>query len=110
MRGIIVHPGATARPAAPPPVPASPTAPIVSGYRSAKCAVPGTGASATPVVIAGCDGSTAQDWTIEADGTIQADGKCLDIYRQGEASKTPVDLYACTGGAKQQWKIPSAAP
>ena len=51
----------------------SPAGPIVSGYRSTKCAVTSGGSDAndTPVVIGDCDGSAAQDWTIEADGTIQ---------------------------------------
>jgi hypothetical protein len=62
----------------------------------------GSDASDTPVVIADCDGSAAQDWSFEA-ATIQSGGKCLDIYRQGKANKTPVDLYTCTGGANQEW-------
>src|SRR6202050_601276 len=91
--------GASARP---PPRPAGPS---VSGYRSTKCAVTSGGSDAndTPVVIGDCDGSAAQDWTIQADSTIQAGGKCLDIYRDEKTNKAPVELWTCTGGANQQW-------
>ena len=111
---------ATAAPAAGPAIPvgsqshgrvgtpaaqSSPAGPIVSGYRSTKCAVTSgdSDANDTPVVIGDCDGSAAQDWTIEADGTIQAGGKCLDIYRDEKTNKAPVELWTCTGGANQQW-------
>jgi len=94
-RGLVVTPAAQS----------SPAGPIVSGYRSTKCAVisGGSDANDTPVVIGDCDGSPAQDWTIEAGGTIQAGGKCLDIYRDEKTNKAPVELWTCTGGANQQW-------
>jgi hypothetical protein len=93
--GLVVTPAAQS----------SPAGPIVSGYRSTKCAVisGGSDANDTPVVIADCDGSAAQDWTTEAGGTIQAAGKCLDIYRDEKTNKAPVELWTCTGGANQQW-------
>ena len=79
--------------------------PIVSGYRATLC-VADRGDSAvndTPVVIAGCDGSPGQDWTVTSSGTLQVNGKCLDIYRDEKTNKAPVELWTCTGGANQQW-------
>ena len=89
----------------------SPAGPLVSGYQRAKCAVTrgGSDASGTAVVVSDCDGSAAQDWTIEADGTIRAGGMCLDVLSQGTANKTPVDLNACTGGASQHWRTAGGA-
>jgi hypothetical protein len=80
--------------------------PIVSGYRATLC-VADRGDSAvndTPVVIAGCDGSPGQDWTVTSSGTLQVNGKCLDIYRDEKTNKAPVELWTCTGGANQQWQ------
>ena len=79
--------------------------PIESGYHAGKC-VADTGDSAankTPITIAPCDGSPGQDWTVTGTGTLQVNGKCLDIYRQRKTNKAPVELYRCTGGANQQW-------
>ena len=79
--------------------------PIVSGYRAALC-VADSGDSAandTPITIATCDGSPGQDWTVTSTGTLQVNGKCLDIYRDEKTSKAPVELWTCTGGANQQW-------
>jgi alpha-tubulin suppressor-like RCC1 family protein len=80
--------------------------PIVSGARPALCVTDSdnSAASGTKVVIGPCDGSAAQDWTVDPDGTIRIHGQCLDLYRSGKASKTPVDLFACTGGPGQQWQ------
>jgi hypothetical protein len=53
-----------------------------------------------------CNGSTAQNWTAEADGTIQHDGTsyCLTVAGGGTASGTLIELDSCTAGdASQQW-------
>ncbi|MHA4814464.1 ricin-type beta-trefoil lectin domain protein [Streptomyces aculeolatus] len=63
----------------------------------------GATADGTPVQIYGCNGSTAQRWTVGADGTIRALGKCLDVAGAGTANGTAVQLYACNGTAAQQW-------
>jgi hypothetical protein len=81
------------------------TGPIVSGDRSTKCVTDlanGT-ANNTPIVISDCTGGPEQNWTIEADGSIQINGKCLDIFRDRKANRTPVNLWACHGGPNQQF-------
>jgi beta-glucosidase len=50
-----------------------------------------------------CNGTNAQQWTVEADGTVQALGSCLDVQGGKTASGTPVDLYTCNGTGAQQW-------
>jgi beta-glucosidase len=57
----------------------------------------------TAVDVYTCNGTDGQQWTEEANGTIQADGKCLDVAGGGTASGTLVDLYACNGSGAQVW-------
>jgi glucosylceramidase len=64
----------------------------------------GNAADATAVELYSCNGSDAQNWTAEKDGTIQAMGKCLDVKSAGTADGTAVDLYSCNGTGAQQWK------
>jgi alpha-tubulin suppressor-like RCC1 family protein len=84
----------------------APTGPINSGYHKTVCIDDSNDSAAndTKIVMAGCNGSPEQNWTIEADGTIQVNGKCMDIYRDEKANKAPVELWTCTGGANQQWQ------
>jgi hypothetical protein len=83
------------------------TGPIVSGYRTTKC-IDDLGHSATngtPIVIWDCNSTPEQNFTVEADGTIQVKGKCLDIYR--EQKKSRVELYTCKpagSNANQIWQ------
>jgi hypothetical protein len=52
-----------------------------------------------------CDaGPDSQEWTVEADGTVQIPGgHCLDVYHSGSTNNSPVDLYGCNGSGSQQW-------
>ena len=79
---------------------------IVSGYRKSKCVDDSGGSKVndTKIVMWHCNGSAQQDWTIQADRTIQIYGKCMDIYRDEKTNKAPVELWTCTGGANQQWR------
>ncbi len=61
-------------------------------------------ANDTPIVMWDCNGSAAQHWTIEADGSLRLNGKCMDIYRDEKRDKAPVELWTCTGGANQKWQ------
>jgi hypothetical protein len=83
------------------------TGPVVSGYRATLC-VADSGDSTvndTPITIASCDGSPSQNWTVTGSGTLQVNGKCLDIYRDEKTNNAPVELWTCTGGANQQWRL-----
>lgn len=57
------------------------------------------------VDVFSCNGSAAQKWTVEANGTIQINNQCLDIYQNGVKYGSKVDLYPCNGGKNQQWQI-----
>jgi hypothetical protein len=83
-----------------------PTGPIVSGDHTTTCIDDAGDATAndTKIVLAPCDGSAGQNWTVAADGTIRINGKCMDIYRDEKTSKAPIELWTCTGGANQQWQ------
>jgi beta-glucosidase len=60
-------------------------------------------ANGTAADIYTCNGTNGQQWTEEANGTVQADGKCLDVTGAGTANGTLVDLYACNGTGAQVW-------
>jgi hypothetical protein len=59
--------------------------------------------SGAKVDIWTCSGAAAQNWTIEANGTIQDHGLCLDTQGGVTASGTLVTLDTCTGGTSQVW-------
>jgi Ricin-type beta-trefoil lectin domain len=82
------------------------TGPIVSGLRSTKCVddLGNATANDTPIVISDCNGSPEQAWTVDSDGTLQINGKCLDIYRAEKTNRAPVELWTCHGGVNQQWQ------
>jgi glucosylceramidase len=76
-----------------------------SGYGSMCLDVAGGDATAgTAVDEYTCNGSTAQQWTTDPNGTIQAMDGCLDIVGGGTANGTKVDLYTCNGTGAQVWE------
>ena len=64
-------------------------------------------ADGTPVQVYTCNGTGAQQWTVETNGTVQALGKCLDVSGAGTANGTKVQLYTCNGTGAQQWQAQS---
>ncbi|MFD9800144.1 ricin-type beta-trefoil lectin domain protein, partial [Streptomyces sp. NPDC059071] len=60
-------------------------------------------ADGTPVQLYTCNGTTAQRWTLAADGSVRALGKCLDATGGGTADGTKVQLYTCNGTGAQRW-------
>ena len=82
------------------------TGTIVSGVSSSACMDNnnGSGANGNKVQIWTCDGyAPAQNWTVNANGTITIDGGCLDITGANYNNGTLVELWTCNGGANQQW-------
>jgi hypothetical protein len=55
------------------------------------------------IQIWSCLGDNAQNWTIEPDGTIRIDGKCLVTANNGTSNGTLINLWNCTGDTNQQW-------
>jgi hypothetical protein len=85
--------------------PATPAGPIIAGDNTAKCVDDNSGSSAngTKIEMWDCNGTAAQNWTIETDGTIRINGSCMDIIGAGTANGTLIELWTCNGGANQQW-------
>jgi chitinase len=61
-------------------------------------------ANFNPVQVYTCNGTNAQNWTVESNGTLQVLGGCLDVAGAGTANGTKVDYYPCNGTAAQVWQ------
>jgi beta-glucosidase len=80
----------------------------ITGYEGLCLDVRGaSSADSTPVQVYTCNGTTAQQWTVESNGTVQALGKCLDVTGAGTANGTLVQLYTCNGTGAQSWQAQS---
>ena len=55
-----------------------------------------------------CNGSTAQRWTTNADGTLRAMGKCMDPAGGALTNGTPIQLVTCNGNAVQRFTLSAA--
>jgi hypothetical protein len=83
------------------------TGPIVSGLNSSKCVDNnnGSGANGNKVQIWDCDGNaSAQNWTVNSNGTLAIDGGCMDITGANFSNGTLIELWTCNGGSNQQWQ------
>jgi chitinase len=56
-----------------------------------------------PIQVYTCNGTSAQDWTVNSNGTLTVLGDCLDVAGAGTANGTLVDLYPCNGTGAQSW-------
>jgi hypothetical protein len=56
-----------------------------------------------PIQVYTCNGTDAQQWTVEPNDTLEVLGKCLDVDGAGTANGTTVDLYDCNGTGAQDW-------
>jgi hypothetical protein len=56
-----------------------------------------------PIQVYTCNGTDAQQWTMETNDTLEVLGKCLDVDGAGTANGTTVDLYTCNGTGAQDW-------
>ncbi|MFF5230822.1 ricin-type beta-trefoil lectin domain protein [Dactylosporangium sp. NPDC000521] len=48
-------------------------------------------------------GNSSQRWTVRDDGSVRADGGCLDVANAGTGNGNAVQLYSCNGTAAQKW-------
>jgi chitinase len=60
-------------------------------------------ADSNPIQVYTCNGTAAQQWTVESNGSLQVLGKCLDVSGAGTANGTLVQLYTCNGTGAQSW-------
>ena len=56
-----------------------------------------------PIQVYTCNGTNAQDWTVNSNGTLTVLGDCLDVDAAGTTNGTTVDLYPCNGTGAQSW-------
>lgn len=78
--------------------------PITSGI-TGKCAddsARGT-ADGTHIQLWDCNGTVAQQFTVNTDGSLGVMGGCMDVQSGGTADGTLVQLYQCNGTAAQKW-------
>ncbi|MEV7179978.1 ricin-type beta-trefoil lectin domain protein [Kitasatospora sp. NPDC093679] len=78
---------------------------VLSGTSAGKCLDNdyNTLANGNRVQITDCNSAPAQQWSLNATGTITNQGWCLDAYNNVAADGTKVQLFTCNGGANQQW-------
>jgi beta-glucosidase len=57
-----------------------------------------------PIQVYTCNGTDAQQWTVESNNTLEVLGMCLDVDGAGTANGTLIDLYTCNGTAAQVWE------
>jgi hypothetical protein len=56
-----------------------------------------------PIQVYTCNGTSAQQWTVASNSTLQVLGKCLDVNGGDTGNGTVVDLYDCNGTGAQTW-------
>src|ERR1700733_4517640 len=86
-----------------PPPPTGSTGPI-TGYEGL-CLDDRSASTAdfNPIQVYTCNGTNAQSWTVNSNGTLTVLGDCLDVAGAGTANGTLVDLYPCNGTGAQSW-------
>jgi hypothetical protein len=57
-----------------------------------------------PIQVYTCNGTDAQQWTVESNDTLEVLGMCLDVDAAGTTNGTLVDLYTCNGTGAQTWE------
>ncbi|GAA3529744.1 glycoside hydrolase family 16 protein [Nonomuraea rosea] len=60
-------------------------------------------ANGTAVQLWDCNGSGAQSWAWNSDGSVRALGKCMDVTAASTANGAQVQLYDCNGTGAQRW-------
>ncbi|WP_198045699.1 ricin-type beta-trefoil lectin domain protein [Kitasatospora mediocidica] len=82
---------------------------IISGIGANKC-LDDNGAGTVPgavIQITDCNGTIAQNWTVNANGTLNVMGGCLDNTNAVNSNGNLLQWNTCTGSPAQQW-IPRA--
>ena len=61
----------------------------------------------TKIQAYACLADDSQNWTLEANSTLEINGKCADATGRGTAPGTPIQLYTCTNAENQEWQAQS---
>lgn len=57
-----------------------------------------------PAVLAACGHEDGQVWSTDSDGTLRAQGGCLDVANGARAPGTAAVWYPCTAAKSQAWQ------
>jgi hypothetical protein len=99
-------------PATNPPTTAPPAsgATMLQSNFSGRCIdIPGAQANAGALLqMWDCNGSDAQKWAFQPDGTLRAMGKCMDPAGGALANGTPIQLADCNANPVQRFTLTSA--
>ncbi|MGW0931094.1 ricin-type beta-trefoil lectin domain protein [Streptomyces sp. NPDC002644] len=72
---------------------------------SGKCLSAGSGADGTQLTLQTCNGSAGQRWTFRSDGTIRAQGRCMDVAWGAQENGTVIQVADCSGNPAQQFRL-----
>ncbi|MFG2719015.1 ricin-type beta-trefoil lectin domain protein [Streptomyces sp. NPDC048416] len=81
--------------------PALPTGQLTGNGANCADVADGGTADGTPVILNPCGGNAGQRWTLAADSTVRALGKCLTAG--GADAGSAAVLSSCTGDGAQRW-------
>ena len=84
---------------------AAPNFVSVVGQGSGRCLDAPSTADGTKTIIWSCVGNSNQKWIRRPNGTLEAHGKCLEVFNSNLSNGADIGLAACNGGANQQWSI-----
>ena len=68
----------------------------------------GTATDGARLQMYDCNGTAAQQWAFNGDGTVRALGKCMDPAGGASANGTPVQLVTCNGNPVQRFTLSAA--
>ncbi|MFF5173321.1 ricin-type beta-trefoil lectin domain protein [Micromonospora sp. NPDC000089] len=95
------------RPPAEPEKPAPPKRPSgakqLVGKETGLCATGGSG-DGIPVVLQPCREDRLQWWSFRSDGSVRANGLCLDVAWGEKRDGAPVQTATCSGNPAQKWE------
>lgn len=81
----------------------------IVGYEGKCIDVPNSNFSdGVPLQIWTCNGTAAQRWTFQGDGTVRAGGLCMDLAWGDSTNGTTVQIVNCNGNVAQQWVLSGA--
>jgi beta-glucanase (GH16 family) len=88
----------------------APTGSALRSNLSGRCIdIPGANpADGTLAQMYDCNGSAAQLWAFQSDGTLRAMGKCMDPAGGALTNGTPIQIVTCNGNPVQRFTLSSA--
>jgi beta-glucanase (GH16 family) len=93
----------------PPPAPPATGNALKSTFSSRCIDIPGANpADGTRLQMYDCNGTSAQSWTFNSDGTLRSMGKCMDPAGGTLTNGTPIQLVACNGNPVQRFTLSGA--